>query len=169
MEATTSDAYTVLALTERGQQEAAKWISNLVAHELKMTILAKLLESDFVNASSNLTMPGAVLLKLMRLYLGEHLTLKDLERAAALSPHLETTSYQTAYLVDDVKNSLGVQLRVHRWGPVAASRAPLNKLLREHVERPRPPIAAATFDGQPLTSRPVTFQSPTRATARPMP
>ena len=102
-----------------------------------MTILAKLLEGDFVNGSSNLTMPGAVLLKLMRLYLGEHLTLGDLERAAALSPHLETTSYQTAYLVDDVKNSLGVRLRVHRWGPTAASRGPFDKLLREHVRAPQ--------------------------------
>ena len=54
-----------------------------------MTILAKLLEGDFVNASSNLTMPGAALLKLMRLYLGDDLTLKDLKRAAGLSPHLD--------------------------------------------------------------------------------
>lgn len=132
--------------------------STLVARELEMTLLAKLLEERHVDTGSNRRMPAAVLLKLMRGYLGTGLSLVDLEQAIAVSPHLSADKYSRSYQVDDVTTALGVTLRVHHWNKFASNRAPFEKLLRDHTARPRPPIAATVFGGQPLTLRPVTLE-----------
>ncbi|CAM3926181.1 hypothetical protein [Deinococcus marmoris] len=132
--------------------------ATLVARELEMTLLAKVLESRYVDASSNLTMPAAALLHLMRAYLGPEIDLRDLQSAAASSQMLELTSYMREYRVADVASAQGVKLSLHHWNPLAASRSPFEALLAAHADRPRPPIAATTFRGGLLGTKPVTFE-----------
>lgn len=132
--------------------------STLIARELEMTLLAKLLEDSHVDTTSNCRMPAAVLLKLLQSYLDTPLTLPDLHRAIEVSPHLSADPYIKAYQVDNVTTTLGVTLRVHQWHKVAGNRAPFDKLLKEHTARPRPPIAATVFGGDPLTQRPITLK-----------
>lgn len=132
--------------------------ANLVARELEMTLLAKVLEGRYVDASSNLTMPAAALLHLMRGYLGPEVTLSDLQAAAASSRVLECSPYIREYSVAGVTSAQGVKLSLHHWNPVAATRAPFENLLAEHATRPRPPIAATTFKGGMLGTNPVTFE-----------
>ncbi|MGY2892835.1 hypothetical protein [Deinococcus sp. UYEF24] len=131
---------------------------HLIARELEMTLLAKLLENRHVDTNSNQLMPAAAALLLMRSYLGPGLTLADLERAASNSDVLTLKRYNTVYRVDEVATNLGVCLEVHRWNRTAATGAPFQRLLRDHADRPRPPIAAAIFGGQLLTPRPVVFE-----------
>ncbi|WP_152550594.1 hypothetical protein [Deinococcus sp. RL] len=130
----------------------------LVARELEMALLAKLLESRFVNASSNLTLPAAALLHLLRGYLGPHLTLSDLQRAVAFSPVLTWTPYAREVLVGDIRSADGVRLNVRRWNPYAADRRPFEAKLRAHAERPRPPLAATSYQGGALGTREVHFE-----------
>ena len=131
---------------------------HLIARELEMTVLAKLLEDRYVNANSNKLMPAAALLILMRNYLGPNLSLNDLERAVATSDVLSLKHYNNVYRVDEVATNLGVCLEVYRWNKTAATGAPFARLLQAHANRPRPPIAAANFGGQLLTPRPVKFE-----------
>ena len=132
--------------------------ANLVATELEMALLAKLLESEFVNSSSNLTLPASVLLHLLRTYLGPQVDLRDLKEAANRSPVLSWTPYAREIVVNGIGSSDGVRLTVHRWNPLAANRIPYEKKLREHAERPRPPIAATTFQGGGLGLRGERFE-----------
>lgn len=132
--------------------------ANLVATELEMALLAKLLEGKFVNASSNLTLPASVLLHLLRTYLGPQVTLGDLRGAAQLSPVLTWTPYSREIVIDGVGSADGVRLNVHRWNPYAASRAPFDQKLKEHADRPRPPIAATSFKGGALGLRGEQFE-----------
>ncbi|WP_339097153.1 hypothetical protein ACINK0_07095 [Deinococcus sp. VB343] len=132
--------------------------ANLVARELEMTLLAKLLENRHVDASSNITMPTAALLHLLRTYLGPGVSMHDLQAAIKVSPLLAQSSYSREIEVDDVRSDQGVTLTVFRWNKFATSAAPYRKLLNEHGERPRPPIAATNFRGGPLGLNPVPFE-----------
>ncbi|WP_026298730.1 hypothetical protein [Deinococcus aquatilis] len=132
--------------------------STLIARELEMTLLAKLLEDPHVDTNSNRRMPAAVLLKLLEDYLQTPLTVPDLQRAIEISPHLSADQYIKAYQVGEVTTTLGVTLRVHGWSKMAGNRAPFDALLREHTARPRPPIAATVFGGEALTLRPTTLK-----------
>lgn len=139
--------------------------ANLIARELEMTLLAKLLEQKHVDASSNLTMPASALLRLMRTYLGPEVVMEDLEQAAKASPLLTWTPYNMEISVDGISSREGVRLTVFRWNKYAANRAPFEQLITDHAERPRPPIAAIlnhqakgkpSFRGGPLGLKEVT-------------
>lgn len=132
--------------------------ANLVARELEMTLLAKLLEHRHVNATSNITMPSAVLLHLLRTYLGPEVGMADMRAAVSVSPLLSASAYTHEIEVGAIRSSEGVCLTVFRWSKFATSAAPFRKLLLEHGERPRPPIAATIFRGGPLGLKPQTFE-----------
>lgn len=132
--------------------------ANLVAQELEMALLAKLLENRFVNRASNLQMRAGVLLRLLRDYLGPQLTLHDLQNAVAVSPVLSWEPYLEELVVDGVRSRDGIRLRVHRWSPLAADRAPFEARLRAHASRPRPPIAATGYQGGVLGPRGIHFE-----------
>lgn len=132
--------------------------AQLVARELEMTLLAKLLEGRHVDAGSNISMPAAALLHLLRTYLGPDVAMNDLQAAAAVSPHLAWTPYSREIEVAGIRSDQGVRLSVFRWHRSAASRAPFQQLLARHADRPRPPIAATTFLGGPLGLNGVSFE-----------
>ena len=132
--------------------------ASLVARELEMALLAKLLESDLVNASSNWRMRAPALLHLLRTYLGDHVTLADLHAATQVSSMLTWEPYEKAISLAGIESPDGVRLNVRRWHPVASSRAPFEAKLREHAQRPRPPIAASSYRGGVLGRRPCTAE-----------
>ena len=132
--------------------------AQLVARELEMTLLAKLLEGGHVDANSNISMPAAALLHLLRAYLGPDVTMNDLQAASRGSEHLQWTPYTRDIEIAGIRSNEGVRLTVFRWNKFAASADPFRKILATHEERPRPPIAATTFRGGPLSLNKVTFE-----------
>lgn len=132
--------------------------AHLVARELEMTLLAKLLESRHVNASSNISMPAAALLHLLREYLGPGVTMPDLKAACNTSEHLTWTPYAREIEIAGIRSDEGVRLTVFRWNKFAATAEPFRTILATHEERPRPPIAATTFRGGPLGLKKVSFE-----------
>lgn len=132
--------------------------AGLIARELEMALLAKILETPVVNANSNWQMRAPALLYLLRQYLGDHVTLDDLHAATQVSPMLTWEPYEKAIEIAGVESRDGVRLSVRRWSPVASVRAPFEAKLREHASRPRPPIAATRYRGGVLSHRPCTVE-----------
>lgn len=132
--------------------------ANLVARELEMTLLAKLLEGHHVDASSNIMMPASVLLHLLRSYLGPEISMRDMEAAVEISPLLNNAAYTREIKFGDVQSDRGIRLSVFHWDKTAMSARPFQKMLREHGERPRPSLAATTFQGGPLGLTPKSFE-----------
>lgn len=117
--------------------------TGLVARELEMAILAKLLETGSVDYSSNLNMPAASLLLLTRMYLGE-VSADELRSACQASPALGWSD-GPAYRSGDVQLGGRITLRAgHMRGVRVTDRTSVYRgLLREHGSRPRPPVAAS--------------------------
>lgn len=132
--------------------------AQLVARELEMTLLAKLLEGKHVDASSNISMPAAALLHLLQTYLGPDVTMNDLQAATKISELLNWTSYAREIEVSGIRSDQGVRLTVFRWNKYASTAEPFRKILASHEDRLRPPIAATTYRGGPLGLNEVKFE-----------
>lgn len=132
--------------------------AHLVARELEMTLLAKLLEGKHVDANSNISMPAAALLHLLQTYLGPEVTMNDLRTASKTSELLSWIAYAREIEVSGIRSDQGVRLTVFRWNKYASSSEPFRQILAQHADRSRPPIAATTYRGGPLGLNEVSFE-----------